>query len=206
MKVLAGDWSISGSTTNGMKKDLMISCIHCGCEVLLDYDSRGVVVDFWSCKNCGVSRYRNLTPEKTMSTITSAYDTIRPPSSLANQMQGNLSLTEEITSALCTLSKTSLKDVQQVVDFLKASDISTFRCTKQKASISKLFDSKVVDAPGLLQVTQGEQTHRLMGHQTVSLFRMTQIENRSNKFGDLRGGIFADEPGLGGKIHFFLSI
>lgn len=176
-----------------------LCCSHCGLKVPLNFDYPGMAIDFWSCKNCCVSKYRNLS-EKTVKTITAAYDTIRPPSLLADQLQSHLNLAEEITSTLRPRSKTSLKDVQQIVDFLKASDISTFRCSMQKASIAKLFDSKVVDAPGLLQVAQGEQTHRLMAHQKVSLFRMTQIENSSTQFGDLRGGIFADEPGLGEQI------
>ena len=59
----------------------------------------------------------------------------------------------------------------------------------------------VVTTPGLFRTDYGiENACQLHPHQWRSLHWMTQAENASNKFGDLRGGVLADAPGLGKTV------
>ena len=84
-------------------------------------------------------------------------------------------------------------------DYLLARDISSLTILSQKLRI--LFKKYVIFTPGLFRTNYGiENNCMLHQHQNVSLRWMKKVENYTDVFGALRGGVLADAPGLGKTV------
>jgi len=84
----------------------------------------------------------------------------------------------------------------EIASYLTAVDVGALYQINK--SLREFFLKNACIIPGLFQTVLGrERKHKLFPHQTVSLRHMRMMEHQSTNFGDLRGGILADEPGLG---------
>jgi SNF2 family DNA or RNA helicase len=85
-----------------------------------------------------------------------------------------------------------------ILDYLNAKDL---RNLHQISKNIREFFRSIILFPGLFKTFFGDDNQcRLHSHQLASLSAMRQIENQSDEFGALRGGILADAPGLGKTV------
>jgi len=88
---------------------------------------------------------------------------------------------------------------QLITDYLLAQDIQVLPRVSRLLRV--MFQKHVMFLPGLFKTHFGRENGcQLYQHQYDSLYRMREIENRFTAFGALRGGIFADAPGLGKTV------
>jgi hypothetical protein len=88
----------------------------------------------------------------------------------------------------------------QIIDYLAAADVFAGICLVSK-NVKSYFQMASVFHPGLFQQPNLEgKSYRLYQHQRDSLSQLIRMENRTTKFGELRGGILADAPGLGKSV------
>mmetsp|Transcript_47799 Transcript_47799/g.94636 ORF Transcript_47799/g.94636 Transcript_47799/m.94636 type:complete len:1169 (-) Transcript_47799:69-3575(-) len=165
--------------------------------------------DPWSCYVCApTSQLKQLQNCKSAVyfNIDKAYAAVHPPrvEDLENNRHAHsASLTpEELRFAsifLNVFNDVVIQGSDLVSSYLTAVDLSVLHCLSR--GLRSYFMTEVTYTPGLFRTEYGEENQcRLYDHQIVSLSRMTQIENSSNDFGALRGGIFGDEPGLGKTV------
>lgn len=100
---------------------------------------------------------------------------------------------------------TQLNDAQIYATFLTAKDIfgGLFCISRQLRSFFEACRSELlIFLPGLFVDEDGESktTNKLFPHQKVSLRYMHILENKNKKFGEIRGGVLADAPGLGKTV------
>ena len=166
-------------------------------------------LEVWSCYVCNpTSKFKALQVNDDISyfNIDRAYAAIRPPSvqtitAHSAELFGRLTAEEKFFASLISNSihNVSIQDSDIITKYLTAIDLAAI--LRVSSGLRKLFQSKVHLIPGLFKTLHGEENQcKLFSHQIVSLNRMIQIENRDCNFGDLRGGIFGDEPGLGKTV------
>jgi hypothetical protein len=81
-----------------------------------------------------------------------------------------------------------------ILPFLTSRDLAVARAVSK--DILRLLNIMTL-TPGLFSTEYGiENKCKLFPHQMLDLSKMKELENRAKDFGSLRGGIFADSPGL----------
>lgn len=164
----------------------------------------------WTCYCCFPTmkfQALQLTGDYPFFNLDKAYAAVRPPDS-HDFDQFDTALAEALTkeekwlaSLFCHgLISSSIQDLNIAAIYLAASD-SFSVMYRVSPNLRKFFKSKVFLLPGLFKTEYGREYQcKLHYHQLVGLNYMTNIENRTNEFGALRGGIFGDEPGLGKTV------
>jgi hypothetical protein len=173
-------------------------------------------LDVWSCYCCHPTpiytefqkKFSLKLPENSIIySLETIYSTIRPPSEFARKTipselidclsEGEAKFASLFSSNITT---SQFQQLNIVRDYLTGPDIFSVIYGLSK-SLRTFFQFKVYCFPGLFQTLYGNEYHcRLHDHQLTSLHAMLAIENNSSEFGTLRGGIFADEPGLGKTV------
>jgi hypothetical protein len=88
----------------------------------------------------------------------------------------------------------------QFVEYLCAPDIFCGLYLVSK-NIHRFFKQTTSFLPGLFQnQSSNKLAHRLHDHQVDSLRQLRHLESKFVSFGEVRGGIFADAPGLGKTV------
>jgi hypothetical protein len=167
-------------------------------------------LDFWSCFLCSPTpEFKQLQEnhQGILYSLEMVYSTIRPPKEFAKQVIPSdliSSLTaheQSFASLFCTDVKTSqFHQLNIIGNYLTGPDVFSIVFAISK-NLRNFFSYKAYILPGLFQTSYGKEFNcRLHDHQITSLHSMLEIENRTKEFGALRGGIFADEPGLGKTV------
>lgn len=167
-------------------------------------------LDFWSCYHCQPTAKYVAVQERhqgILYSLETVYSLIRPPPSFQRRqvpehLIADLSVGErEFASLFCSEILTSqFHQLQIPQKYLTAPDIFRMLYGLSKG-LRALFQYRVFVTPGLFLTSYGEEYHcRLHRHQITSLHAMLDIETRTTEFDALRGGIFADEPGLGKTV------
>lgn len=160
----------------------------------------------WQCYLCSLSSLlANLQVDEgtVFYSLDRAYEEIKPPSSLPSVMEliTSFSPGEALFASLFSNEVgSSIYTDLGIAHYLAAPDVMPvlFRLSKK---LRQFFRYRNVVLPGLFRTEYGlENLCRLHPHQVISLSKMTEIENRDQTFGALRGGVFADEPGLGKTV------
>ena len=85
-----------------------------------------------------------------------------------------------------------------ILPFLTSRDLAVVSAVSK--GLNKLMSIMTL-TPGLFETEYCFENHcKLFPHQMHDLKKMKSLENSSKEFGALRGGIFADDPGLGKTI------
>lgn len=85
-----------------------------------------------------------------------------------------------------------------ILPFLTSRDLAVVRAVSK--GLHKMMSIMTL-TPGLFETEFGRENRcKLFPHQMLDLKNMKLLENKSKEFGALRGGIFADDPGLGKTI------
>lgn len=166
--------------------------------------------DFWSCYHCSPTPEYVAVQERhqgILYSLETVYSMIRPPVAFEKQqvpeeyIEKLSSGEREFASLFSTEIRTSqFHQLQIPQKYLTAPDIYRVFYGLSKG-LRKLFQYKVFVTPGLFQTAYGEEYHcRLHKHQLTSLHTMLAIETKTTEFDALRGGILADEPGLGKTV------
>lgn len=169
----------------------------------------------WSCYVCAptpafVAKQLKSTDINSHNTnlmnIEMAYNSIRPPSadlsSIPTAILNTLTPSEGkflrlFTDQVVTESSFGWCQVD-IFSYLHACDLMTLRLLSK--NLRRAFQH-IILCPGLFQTPYGEEHNvRLFDHQVASLSFMCALENKSDEFGSLRGGILADAPGLGKTV------
>lgn len=162
-------------------------------------------LEWWSCYVCAESpKLKEIQVNKNtvFYSLDAAYASVRPPNDILNEpidmaLVSTLSPGELLFASLfCNrISNQPFADLG-ILSYLSAPDIFAKLFCLSK-NLRSFFKSRVLVLPGLFQTEYGrENLCRLHPHQQVSLHEMLRIEDRTREFGALRGGIFADEPGM----------
>ena len=163
----------------------------------------------WSCYACEVQRGAPgawLTKIRAndgaqMINIEGAYALVRPPPATGERM-----IPEELRSRLSRAERrfvdlfasSGLYEQVGVAEFLTARDVQILKVLSKP--LRQALHSLVI-TPGLFKTPHGaDNACRLHQHQWASLEYMHRIEESSDEFGALRGGILADAPGLGKTV------
>ena len=166
-------------------------------------------LEVWSCYVCTPTaklKSIQIHDEVSYFNIDKAYASVRPPD-IKEVLDRQASLTcalspeERKFASIFTscIGSITIQDSEIIAKYLTAIDLSVV--VRVSSGLRKLFQSQLFFIPGLFKTEYGqEHLCKLHNHQLVSLHRMMQIENRTREFGDLRGGIFGDEPGLGKTV------
>jgi hypothetical protein len=134
-----------------------------------------------------------------------AYNEIHPPKKFESQ-NCDISLFSESEKRFISIFASSVYSHQyhyQSVpsEYLHARDIFSVIFRLSKNIRNYFMQNFLYPSPGLFKTDFGEENEcKLYNHQLISLQKMTTMENRDNRFGILRGGILADEPGLGKTV------
>lgn len=138
--------------------------------------------------------------------IDMAYNSARPPSadlsSIPPHVLDSLSPPEGkflrlFTDQVATESSFGWSRLN-VASYLRARDLVTLRLVSKNL---RCAFQHILLCPGLFCTQYGEEHNvRLFDHQVASLSQMVALENSSDEFGALRGGILADAPGLGKTV------
>lgn len=161
---------------------------------------------FWGCYICSVSSplYRLQVHEGTVFySLDVAYSEIKPPPQPPTVLELIISFSpgESLFASIFSNEVgNSIYTDLGITHYLAAPDImpKLFAISKK---LRQFFRIRNIVLPGLFRTEYGlENLCRLHPHQVVSLNKMTEIENREHHFGSLRGGVFADEPGLGKTV------
>ncbi len=192
------------------------TCVHSFCTDCVERNFGAAeaeqvrAADWWSCYLCNpTEKFKALQVKGNVTyfNIDKAYAAVRPPkgqdfTNLNLELRDQLKEPEKQFAALfCNgVINSSIQDLNIVADYLKAGDVFS-TMYRISTGLRRFFKSKIFLIPGLFKTEYGtEHQCRLHYHQLVGLNYMTNIENRSSGFGDLRGGIFGDEPGLGKTV------
>jgi hypothetical protein len=166
-------------------------------------------LDVWSCFTCAPTpKFLTLqVQEDTLYfNIDKVYAQLHPPSvrevyEKSERLWSGLSAQEKVFASLLAncIGTTQIHDSNLITSYLTGVDTAVLPCLSK--GLRRYFQTKIALLPGLFQTPYGKDNLcKLHDHQIVSLNSMLQIENRTTEFGDLRGGIFGDEPGLGKTV------
>lgn len=167
-------------------------------------------IDVWSCYVCCNAPILQDIQHKDLFyyNLDIAYSLVKPPSDPSHHLIPetfihSLSTGEKQFASLFTnqIWTSSLEDLK-IINYFQASDLFgiLFRISKK---LRYLFQVYLHITPGLFQTPYGsENMCSLHFHQITSLKALRAIEEQQAdvSFGSLRGGIFADEPGLGKTV------
>lgn len=164
--------------------------------------------DPWYCYMCTSDDDGKLAslqvPEDTIFyNLDRSYALVKPPSSVQFD-QSIIALFSEGEALFASLFSAEVSNQPfvdlNIISYLGAADLLPKMFCLSK-NLRTFFKSRNFFLPGLFRTPFGQENMcRLHPHQVVSLHTMSQIENRDTNFGALRGGIFADEPGLGKTV------
>lgn len=160
----------------------------------------------WECYICAVgSLFSKLQVDEgtVFYSLDTAYAAVKPPPQLPSVQELIMSFSpgESLFASIFSneVSSSIFSDLG-IVEYLAAPDImpKIFSLSKK---LRLFFRLRNIVLPGLFRTNFGvENLCRLHPHQVVSLNKLTEIENRKQSFASLRGGVFADEPGLGKTV------
>eukprot|EP01039_Chlorochromonas_danica_P006985 gene6985-7727_t len=162
--------------------------------------------DLWTCYLCSffspLAELQKSHDQIVFNSLDKLYAQLRPPlEQLDSEVIKALSAAERSFASIFSSEVLhSTFSMINISSYLKAGDLYgvIFRLSR---GLRKFFQSRALFLPGLFQTPYGyEMSCRLYEHQQVSLNSMIHMENSSMSFGALRGGIFADEPGLGKTV------
>lgn len=191
------------------------TCIHAFCTscALRNFGEKETdeirALEIWSCFLCSPTdsfRKAQENHQGILHSLEMVYSSIRPPVEFARErmpqeLVESLTAGEESFACLfCTDVKTSQFQQLDIISYLSGPDLVGTLFTLSK-NLRRFFRHKALFLPGLFQTPYGKEFNcKLHFHQQTSLHAMLEIENRTDEFGALRGGIFADEPGLGKTV------
>jgi hypothetical protein len=195
------------------------SCVYAYCSLCIqrNFGSEELedvrVAEIWQCYLCShAPQLQAIQIDKNtiFYSLDAAYAAVHPPATMIDPLIENEFYTSLSEGEMLFLSlfSSDIADKQQktyaqfqITTYLSASDILSkiFRLSKKIRFFFHHHTSLLLC--GLFQTIYGQENLcRLHPHQMISLQKLHTIENHSIEFGSLRGGIFADEPGLGKTV------
>lgn len=162
---------------------------------------------FWSCYVCVPEMIKELQVNDDVEyyNIEHAYEIVHPPdiTKIIEDYENKLNLLslEERQFVNLFTGNIGNKLIKEdlIVQYLCAYDLSVINQLSKRLRMFLIEELLIL--PGLFCTAYGKENHcKLHKHQIISLKQMMKFENQTNEFGYLRGGILADEPGLGKTI------
>lgn len=195
------------------------TCTHCFCENCIENNFPNFLNEVlmskpWSCFVCKptaqfksiVDKYSDISfyslnmiisqlkPQKDLNHYEKIYDNMN---TLSSDERKFLLLFTRFPNKVLMDSDLKPFPFDIVPTYLRACDYIPIMSVLSR-SLRDIFKKKVWFMPGLFKTNFLEENHiGLHDHQIVSLNNMADMENSKLEFNALRGGVFADEPGLG---------
>mmetsp|Transcript_23164 Transcript_23164/g.51928 ORF Transcript_23164/g.51928 Transcript_23164/m.51928 type:complete len:292 (+) Transcript_23164:91-966(+) len=173
----------------------------------------------WRCYCCSPTealKALQMNVDVSFFNIDRAYAEVRPPS-----LEQVRSAQEAMVGALTPAEQAFVNLFRDIVflhrlggegligSYLTALDLAAvWRVSK---GVRRLSSRHKFIVPGLFSTPHWEEHKalrppRLLDHQVVALDEMARMENASADFGAMRGGIFADEPGMGKTVTSLVGV